>query len=887
MLKNSKFFTEAIKADLREMYARVTINNIVYDDSVINSIEYDTAAFSGEQFDIGSSYAASVKVVFSEVIETLVALDKVTIEIGAKREEFSHELKNKTNVQVGRARMGARLNLWNSTEDVEYSLLGEFYISDHVDINYNDKITTIQCKDKVIFLEDVYESELDYPTDIRNVIVEIANKAGVEIDTLNIEELESIEITEISGYTYRESLGFIAQLLVGYVHFNQKGLLQIRTLVDSGYEISTDEYFSKGLQKNGIRYKVRGITCTIPADENTEELFVGSKKGPQLTIENPIMTQEFLDGIFAKLEEVDYYPYDLNWRGNPALETGDLITVYDVEGNRLKVPNLSYQLNYNGGLSAESSADTKSRTDVVASGRKTFQQQIHTTNQTIKETASNLENAFKDAQDKITGNQGGYLVQRLNEDGKPYEFLVMDTEDINSAMNVIRLNQQGIGFSQNGYNGPFGVAITIDGQIVADYITAGTLSAELIKSGFNDIDGNGVRITGNGLVASTGDGGYANFFNGGMAVYSSAVDRIGFIGGAYSEESQGLALYANQDKGIYLARRDDGTTLVPYINIPPNFKGIQIGKNMHMEGNNIVDASAVRTRNDINESVLRTWSSGESFVGGTTGARLGYIDGTSYQSVLLIPKEGAAVLSRDFEASVISATRFNVKGTNQYLLNNSNGGGSFIDSQKVGLGVGTPSSWHIKIEANTDGVLLRDEMDVNAQRLVNVGTIIHKNGSGLSTQFVSTGGVHAVGGSSGTSLGARLADGSVSNLFRIYDSGAHISYRDINMAGNNITNTSDIRLKKNIKLSEKDAIKEVMRWSMIEYEFNKDIPRNKDMPDGILFGISAQSAPSLQIIDDKEDSYLSVSLTTQINVLSLAMQQLIKKVEKLEGGTNE
>ena len=82
----------------------------------------------------------------------------------------------------------------------------------------------------------------------------------------------------------------------------------------------------------------------------------------------------------------------------------------------------------------------------------------------------------------------------MNEEEALRVSLVMDTEDINSATNVIRLNQQGIGFSQNGYNGPFGVAITIDGQIVADYITAGTLSADLIQSGFNGI-ATGVSIS--------------------------------------------------------------------------------------------------------------------------------------------------------------------------------------------------------------------------------------------------------------------------------------------------------------------------------------------------------------------------------------------------------
>ena len=59
----------------------------------------------------------------------------------------------------------------------------------------------------------------------------------------------------------------------------------------------------------------------------------------------------------------------------------------------------------------------------------------------------------------------------------------MDTPDKESAVNVMRINNAGIGFSTNGYNGPFTSAWTIDGRFVADFITAGTLNANLIRTG--------------------------------------------------------------------------------------------------------------------------------------------------------------------------------------------------------------------------------------------------------------------------------------------------------------------------------------------------------------------------------------------------------------------
>lgn len=83
----------------------------------------------------------------------------------------------------------------------------------------------------------------------------------------------------------------------------------------------------------------------------------------------------------------------------------------------------------------------------------------------------------------ITGELGGNLVIRTNASGKPYELLIMDTEDIATATNVWRWNQAGLGFSSSGYNGSYGTAITADGRINADFITAGTLSANLLKAG--------------------------------------------------------------------------------------------------------------------------------------------------------------------------------------------------------------------------------------------------------------------------------------------------------------------------------------------------------------------------------------------------------------------
>lgn len=94
-----------------------------------------------------------------------------------------------------------------------------------------------------------------------------------------------------------------------------------------------------------------------------------------------------------------------------------------------------------------------------------------------------MQLAIENATKLIRGGMGGHVVFNVNADGEPEEILIMDTDDIMTATNVIRMNQNGIGFSKNGYQGPFETAWTIDGHFVADFIDSGILNADLIRAG--------------------------------------------------------------------------------------------------------------------------------------------------------------------------------------------------------------------------------------------------------------------------------------------------------------------------------------------------------------------------------------------------------------------
>lgn len=92
-----------------------------------------------------------------------------------------------------------------------------------------------------------------------------------------------------------------------------------------------------------------------------------------------------------------------------------------------------------------------------------------------------IEQTIVDVTAAITGNSGGYVV--LYPEKNPQEIYILDQPELSKAKNVWRWNLAGLGHSSTGVNGKFTTAITADGQIVANFITAGELTGAVLKAG--------------------------------------------------------------------------------------------------------------------------------------------------------------------------------------------------------------------------------------------------------------------------------------------------------------------------------------------------------------------------------------------------------------------
>jgi hypothetical protein len=249
--------------------------------------------------------------------------------------------------------------------------------------------------------------------------------------------------------------------------------------------VSLDVEFVPLWQMEGVSVGTPTRTLVLPASVSGETLTAsGSVSGNTVTLTGA--TWELTYDDYRVLERVNLC---------------DTLTVrYDALGvdATAKIVRTEYNVlkeRYN----ALEIGDTRTN---LAAQITNIDEEIANANRNMKNEVGALQ-AYVDKQtDLITGGLGGYVVMSLNAAGQPEEILIMDTNDMTTAVNVIRMNKNGIGFSTNGYSGPFRSAWTIDGTFNADFIGAGTITANLIKGGvLSDLVGKNTWDLQSGLIS--------------------------------------------------------------------------------------------------------------------------------------------------------------------------------------------------------------------------------------------------------------------------------------------------------------------------------------------------------------------------------------------------
>ena len=346
MINMSDTFKSKIYSSERYLEANVLINNVDYRTDIIKDFNYNSSIASNS-FTIGSTNASTFEITLNKLVETI---------------EENQEVKPYIGI------IGA-----------ESIPLGVFYIKE-IKRDRNAKTTKIKCQDKMMYLNELYKTDLAFPAKIRDVIQDISYKVKMEFVPTHISYNK--EVQKLEKVSYREMLSYLAQIEGCFVVFDRYGKLEFRKFNRTQEKITKNNYFLGGLEVNDVEYKLNGITADLKNKEKTI-LASGSAVGNQINIVNPLMKQDYLDEVYNYLKQFIFKPYTVNWQGNPALEVGDFIQIEVANGQYIGVPILNLQLNFSGGLNCKMSADVKTSTSTSYEYKGTIQKQIEFLNARI------------------------------------------------------------------------------------------------------------------------------------------------------------------------------------------------------------------------------------------------------------------------------------------------------------------------------------------------------------------------------------------------------------------------------------------------------------------------------------------------------------------------
>lgn len=359
-------------------------------------------------------------------------------------------------------------------DEYEYVPLGKFYIATAETTN-DYKNLTITAYDGFCKMTDKYVATVDANTTLQAVYDDLKAQLD-EGYKITLKDLTLPEYPVTFPYldiTYQQAVGYVAGCLGGFARFDRNGELEIVSYADSGVTIGRNVQFMNGFKR--LIDKPLTVTSIATGTKDAPIVRGDGASGTEVNFENPYITGAMADAVYDKYHGLEFTPCQISWRGNPAIQAGDIVEAIDKDDVYHTVLVMSQNIKMGGGL--RGTIDCKGISQTTGN----FSNSFETTGQKIDRVYKTLEQQILDATNAITGNSGGYVqLKDTNGDGKPDELLITDFEDLSVATKVWRWNKAGLGYSSNGYSGPYGTAITADGRINADFITTGTLNAERI-----------------------------------------------------------------------------------------------------------------------------------------------------------------------------------------------------------------------------------------------------------------------------------------------------------------------------------------------------------------------------------------------------------------------
>ena len=442
----------------------------------------DTRSFALRLTFVGSSTPLTGSTIQNLTLEELVnSTDSLTMGCACSNKVTVNLINPPMDIAYDGAEFTAEVGLLLNDRPVTYEWipLGTFYGTDPETTNdfKNLKLTAYDgfCK-----MAGQYNATVPSSTTLQAVYddlrLQLHEKCGVTLKTRTLPQY-SISNFPYLELTYAQAIGYVAGCLGEVARFDRSGNLEMVWYADSGQTIARKMQYMDGFK----RTTEKEVTITSVSTGTTDNAIVrgDGTNGNSILFENPYITDTMADAVYNAVKQFSYTPCQVKWRGDPAIQAGDIVEVFDKNNLAHTVLVMSQSITIGGGCQATIECKGNGTTQSeFSSGHETIGQKI-------QRFYTTLEQSILDATNTITGNKGGYVeLLDTNNDGKPDEIIIMDLQDRARATKVWRWNKEGLGYSYNAagnaYNGPYRTAITSDGEIVADFITTGTLSAERI-----------------------------------------------------------------------------------------------------------------------------------------------------------------------------------------------------------------------------------------------------------------------------------------------------------------------------------------------------------------------------------------------------------------------
>lgn len=336
-------------------------------------------------------------------------------------------------------------------------------------------------------MEQSYEPS-DGLTTAGAVLHDICAQAGL---TLSLPEAcGDVSVSGITGgYTRREMAAYMAALLGGNACINSEGQMSVKWYDISDFTVDGDSIYSAGLSLGDEALELNRIDCsstrTITGVDGTgnttvtEQTDIYSAGGGSacLSLSNPWMTQEILDGLWEKIGGMVWYSGSVSMLGDLRWEAGDLLSVEDENGVSHPFPVMQVSHEYDGGLKTTLSSYGKSATDSKLNTSGALGQAVErvtaklaafeqVTADNLSATTARIENLSAEKVDLDLANI---------EDGVITTAMIADASITNAKIRDVSADKLTAGTIDAG-------SITVV-NLNADNITAGTINGERIGEG--------------------------------------------------------------------------------------------------------------------------------------------------------------------------------------------------------------------------------------------------------------------------------------------------------------------------------------------------------------------------------------------------------------------